>query len=87
MAEAARAGGLGVRGFTTQAHFLLAAGLERQLEAASGDTAREQLDLAGQVKKLTLPGEMGERFKVIGLSRGCATTPSGFSLRDFRDRL
>jgi len=31
---------------------------------------------------LTLPGEMGERFKVIGLSRGVEPPLRGFSVRD-----
>jgi SAM-dependent MidA family methyltransferase len=39
------------------------------------------------VKKLTLPSEMGERFKVIGLSRGMAPAGIGFNARDLRDHL
>ena len=39
------------------------------------------------VKKLTLPSEMGERFKVIGLARQCEPRMQGFALRDLRDRL
>jgi len=32
--------------------------------------AAAQVQLSAQVKLLTLPGEMGENFKCLGLSRG-----------------
>ena len=41
-----------------------------------------QLELSQQVKTLTLPGEMGERFKCVALSKGNIATPSAFSLAD-----
>jgi len=44
-----------------------------------------------QVRHLTLPGEMGERFQVMALSRGLDETLcdnlQGFSLSDLRYRL
>jgi SAM-dependent MidA family methyltransferase len=39
------------------------------------------------VKRLTLPSEMGERFKVLGLLKGLEMNLQGFSLRDFCERL
>jgi SAM-dependent MidA family methyltransferase len=39
------------------------------------------------VKLLTLPSEMGERFKVLGLTRGVAAPLCGFRVRDLRARL
>jgi hypothetical protein len=34
-----------------------------------------------------LPGEMGERFKAIGFTRGLDLPLRAFSVRDFSDRL
>jgi SAM-dependent MidA family methyltransferase len=39
------------------------------------------------VKQLTLPGGMGERFKVLGLTRGLALPLLGFRLHDQTHRL
>jgi SAM-dependent MidA family methyltransferase len=80
-ADAAHASGLDVAGFTTQAQFLLASRVTDMLAAFTG---REQLLHAQALKTLTLPGEMGERFKLMLLSRGL---PGGLPGRDFRDRL
>ena len=46
-----------------------------------------QLRLAQQVKKLVMPGEMGERFKVIAMTRGFDMPLKGFLLQDHRARL
>ncbi len=86
VAEAALAAGLAVRGYTSQADFLLANGLTTILAEAQGEV-KEQLTLSAQVKRLTMPGEMGELFKVIALARGWEGPLQGFSLRDHRGRL
>ena len=39
------------------------------------------------IKKLTLPSEMGERFKAMALSYNVASADLGFRTRDLRDRL
>lgn len=70
VAESAEAHGLIVVGFVTQAHFLINGGLQDELTGMSALPAAEQLELSRQVKLLALPGEMGEYFKCIGLSRG-----------------
>ena len=68
MADSALAAHLQVAGYTTQAHFLLGSGLtELVAEVEAG--AAQQLDLANQVKRLTLPHEMGELFKVMALTK------------------
>ena len=46
-----------------------------------------RLELSRQVQMLTLPGEMGERFKVMGLTRGLEFPLLGFSLVDQRVHL
>ena len=84
LASAGRAAGLEVAGYTTQAHFLLGGDIGGALEQAHDE--REQLRLAGEIKRLTLPSEMGEAFKVIALSRECPA-PSGFSFRNMAARL
>ena len=68
VAEAGDRAGLEVIGFTSQAGFLLALGAHEAVEEAEDDAQR--LKLAGELKRLTLPGEMGEKFKVIGMTRG-----------------
>jgi SAM-dependent MidA family methyltransferase len=87
VAEAAQAAGLDVRGFTTQAHFLLDNGIERLLAETTPDMVSEYLRLAAQAKTLLLPGEMGERFKAMLLTRGLTQRVSGFHGRDLRSRL
>lgn len=82
-AEAASAAGLDVAGFTTQAHFLMGLGIDQHLRDAGERELVERLSLARQAMLLTLPGEMGERFKVLGLSRGVKQPLKGFSIRDF----
>jgi SAM-dependent MidA family methyltransferase len=84
--EAALAAGLTVRGYTSQANFLIANGLTELLAGEEGEL-KQQLTLAAQVKRLTMPGEMGELFKVMALSREWEGALRGFALRDERGRL
>jgi len=82
VAEAADSAGLEVLGFATQAAFLIGAGMETLLSAEMqrvGDDLRAQAQLAGEARRLLLPGEMGEIFKVIALGRGYESPLSGFS--------
>ncbi len=80
------AAGLRVAGYTTQAEFLLATGL---LEACQGvdPDSRRHAELTAQIKRLTLPGQMGEAVKVLALVRGYEDALRGFSARDLRGRL
>ena len=82
VAETASEAGLAVAGFTTQAHFLMGLGIEQHLKEAGERELVERLSLARQAMLLTLPGEMGERFKVIGLARGVRQPLKGFAIRD-----
>ena len=86
LAEAGLAAGLEVSGYTTQAHFLMGCGLPSMLEDAALDSA-ERLRLAQQAKTLMMPGEMGERFKVMALGRGMDRPLSAFAMFDHRGRL
>ncbi|HSH13374.1 MAG TPA: SAM-dependent methyltransferase, partial [Desulfurivibrionaceae bacterium] len=87
VAEAAQAAGLQVAGYTTQAFFLLGNGLDQLVAASDPEDVAAHLEVVQGVRRLTLPTEMGERFKVLGLSRGYARQLSGFALRDQRERL
>lgn len=88
VAEAGVAAGLNLLGFAPQGQFLLGAGLlDLVQEMAAEPGSRESLLLAQQVKTLTLPGEMGERFKVMALGRDFDAPLRGFSLADQRFRL
>jgi len=70
VADAAITADFEIAGLLTQAHFLLANGLLDEIDnsSSSGDAFAE-IQAAQQVKTLTLPGEMGERFKVLGLTK------------------
>ena len=86
IAESAVAAGLDVAGYTTQAEFLLATGL---LEACRGvdPASRHHAELTAQIKRLTLPGQMGEAVKVLAAARGYEDALTGFCARDLRGRL
>ena len=80
VAVAAQDAGLEVLGYTSQAHFLMNCGLVDAMQAAS---------LADRVaaQKLILEHEMGEFFKVIGLTKGAHWDAMGFSRGDRTHRL
>jgi SAM-dependent MidA family methyltransferase len=82
VAEAAVAAGMSVAGYTTQAHFLIGNGIEQFLAPKDDEELASRLQMARQAMLLTLPGEMGERFKVIGLTKGVELSLRGFSVRD-----
>jgi SAM-dependent MidA family methyltransferase len=69
LAEAGVHAGFDLAGFSSQAAFLLNNGLQDRLEQADPDPIRQHARV-NEAKRLTLPGDMGERFKVMGLQRG-----------------
>jgi SAM-dependent MidA family methyltransferase len=85
VARAGRAAGLDVLGFGTQTGFLLGAGIEELLSEAQG--ALEQARLAGEARRLLMPGEMGEAFKLLALGRGIEAPLLSFTHQDLRDSL
>ncbi|MET0067961.1 MAG: SAM-dependent methyltransferase [Candidatus Thiodiazotropha sp.] len=86
-ARAAIESGFHLGGYTTQAHFLIANGLDALLAESDPNDVVRHMALVQGVKKLTLPSEMGEKFKVLGLLKGLSINLQGFSLRDFCERL
>ncbi|MFM0239897.1 class I SAM-dependent methyltransferase [Paraburkholderia phytofirmans] len=82
IAEAGVETGADLLGFTSQARFLLNAGITDVLsEIDPADTAR-YLPAANAVQKLLSEAEMGELFKVIAFSRGLDDTLQAFSSGD-----
>ncbi len=85
-ADGAKRAGLRVAAYATQAHMLLASGVleEGQQGARPDDPAR--LREMQQIQRLLLPGEMGERFKVLALTRNFAPE-FPLTVRDLKERL
>jgi len=71
LAEAGNNAGFGVAAYLSQARFLIAAGLQDVFEddylRLTDEAARFRL--SQEVKKLTLPDQMGERFQVMMFAR------------------
>ncbi len=86
-ARGALESGFHLGGYTTQAHFLIANGLDTLLAESDPNDVARHMALVQGVKKLTLPSEMGEKFKVLGLLKGLSINLQGFALRDFCERL
>lgn len=70
LAEAGVAAGFDFAGYCSQASFLLGNGMAGVLERIERmHDATEQQRRRNEVKKLTLPSEMGERFQVMGFEK------------------
>ena len=70
LAEAGVAAGFDLAGYCSQASFLLGNGLAGVLERIEAiDDEVERLRRNTEVKRLTLPSEMGERFQVMGFEK------------------
>lgn len=88
IAEAAVSAGLNVRGYNTQGFFLLGCGLTELAQSFDSlNEERQQILQAQQIRTLTLPSEMGERFKVIALTRNYENPLRGFAMQDLRHQL
>ena len=79
--------GMHVSGYTTQAAFLLSNGLSDLHAEQVSDDIQQQITLSQQIKTLTLPSEMGDRFKVMALTKNYDEPLTGFSMLDLRNRL
>lgn len=79
--------GFDVSGYTSQAMFLISAGLEDLHQRQLNDDIKNQVLLSQQIKTLTMPSEMGERFKVMALTKNYDEPLRGFAMQDLRGRL
>ena len=82
VAEAGVNHGFDLAGFTTQAFFLMNNGIGDLL--GDDPMSDSYIQKAQAMKQLTLPTEMGERFKVIALSKGLEESMRGFAVGDQR---
>ncbi len=80
IAHTAHDAGLDVLGYTSQARFLLNAGLLQQIS----DTDLQQ---RWAIDKLISEAQMGELFKVLAVGRGVESTLDGFARGDRRHQL
>jgi len=87
VAKAGLDAGFKLGGYTTQAHFLLGCGLESLLMESDPHDIKRHMTLMQEVKRLTMPTEMGELFKAIALVREVEASLIGFSVRDLSGRL
>lgn len=84
--RAAMAAGLDVAAYTTQAHFLLATGILQEMEAVTEESQASTQAMAAELRQLLMPGEMGERFRLLALTRDFV--PAGeLTMRDMRPGL
>ena len=86
LAELAVAAGFDVAGYCSQASFLLGCGIETVYAEARGGGGAHDYSLAQEAKRLLLPGQMGERFKVMALNVDYDAPMPGFT-HDERHRL
>ena len=82
VAEAGVNHGFDLAGFTTQAFFLMNNGIGDLL--GDDPMSDSYIQKAQAMKQLTLPTEMGERFKVIALAKGLEESMRGFAVGDQR---
>jgi SAM-dependent MidA family methyltransferase len=87
LADAGRGLGFDVACFASQSAFLFACGLPGLLAEAATLDPVSLARLGAEVRTLTLPGEMGERFQVLVLSRGLDPRALPFVTADRSGRL
>jgi len=87
VAQAGADVGMSLLGYTSQAAFLIGSGLDDIARSSNPGDVRAHLALTEQIKKLTMPHEMGELFKVCALGRGATQQLNAFAMRDRRSRL
>lgn len=87
LAEAGIAAGFDFAGYAPQGAFLLASGLAEIVASEPDDSDLERLRRAAETKRLTLPGEMGERFQVMAFTRDVGDALPGLRAVDRSRRL
>jgi len=92
--EAGDSVGLSLLGYTSQASFLLGCGITEKAsekpavwQAVNDDSDQSRIQNQQAINRLILPGEMGEKFQVMGLGRGIDAALKGFSFVDLSHRL
>jgi len=78
LADAARAGGAELLGYTSQAQFLVNCGITDVLAQANAENALHYAPIAAEAQKLLSPAEMGELFKVLAVGTADCAPLIGF---------
>ncbi len=84
VALAAEAAQLNVHGYTHQAGFLLNCGI---LELIAVDDPQQRKELTRQAQRLITPGDMGEPFKAMALTKEYDAPLMGFTIMNQLERL
>ncbi len=79
--------GMTLAGYTTQANFLVNAGILEALHATGAPTTPAYMREASAVQKLLSPMEMGESFKVLAVARRADIDWTGFAQGDRSHKL
>ena len=87
VARAGVAAGLDLAGYSSQANFLIHAGLTELLMQLPPSDAATYLPQANAVQRLLSPAEMGDLFKAIAFSRGDVAPLAAFARGDRRHAL
>lgn len=90
LAEAGKAAGLEVAGFTDQSYFLMGCGIEEEFQQLEAFNAENIAAFKNNItlKKLLIPGGMGSKFKVLIQQKGMHKPRlRGFSFKDMTNRL
>ena len=87
VAEAGTGAGFELVGYAPQGQFLLASGLPALIEEAAAMGELERMRIVAEAKRLTLPGEMGERFQAIAFARRVSAIPASLRAFDLSRRL
>lgn len=86
LGEAALSLNMEVVAYTTQAHFLLGSGHLHTLDLESL-TEQERFKTSKDIQTLSLPANMGERFRFMQLNKNCDDLIPAMTLRDLRHQL
>ena len=79
--------GLEMLGYTSQSGFLLACGLDKLYQELAHAGDMDPLQLSREIRMLTMPDAMGERFRVMALGKNIRITMQGFGFKDLSYQL
>lgn len=85
--DAAHATPFIINGYTTQSHFLLSCGMLELIDKIWVDNIKNPWAINQQIKQLLLPSQMGESFKVLGLTKDFNFPLLGFTLHNMQEKL
>jgi len=82
LSEIASDNGMKIDGFLNQSQFIINSGVEENFQNFDKLDLKAQIELSRQIKLLTLPDQMGENFKCLGLSKNFNLNTNLFKSRD-----